>query len=144
MARIDLARFTAAAAVGVGDEVFEGLDRNAKDATGAKAPRTKAFQRWTDWYRVGITGLALVGYGMDLLPPAMQSAAEAVALAGTPLVVKSLSYALQKGFGKSAHVPMSGGQLGARLVQIPPAQRPAVSVAAPVTTGGFAWRSDGI
>ena len=84
---IDLMKSGISVGVGLVDTVLERMDATAKSPTGAAAPRTGTFKKWSDLSRLA---LAVAGYGIQAMYPRQARIGEALALSATPLLVKTL------------------------------------------------------
>lgn len=77
---INLTKAFTAVGVGVIDDVLERNDN--------KEGRTGIQKRWSDWARIG---LVVGGYGVTYFMPRYADIGETVALASTPLLVKTIA-----------------------------------------------------
>ena len=112
---VDVMKSGLAVGVGVLDEVMESWDE--------KEGRVEPFRNATDISRILIAGL---GYGLQMFMPRYARLGEGLALAGTPLLVKSIAAPLREAIGgggasrfvprgnafRPARAPMSGSPSG--------------------------------
>lgn len=85
---VDFGKVATSIGVGVVDEGLQYAD--------TKALRTGSFKTWQDWGRIG---LAVIGYLGPSFMPKYSKTLDTIALASTPLVVKTLAVPLKASLG---------------------------------------------
>jgi len=105
---LDIGQLILAGGVGVADEMLRVKD--------AQAGRTEPLKRWMDYLRLGVT---VGGLALQVWQPKYARWGQAAALAGMPLVVKSLNDSAQIIKGQASYSPRGGN-----FAPAPQASRP--------------------
>ena len=92
--KIDVVNVMIGVGAGLGDEVFEWMDREAIKGAADKgeiSTRNHPLKGVRDWGRIGMVGLGFLGQAMDFYP----KQASALAQSSMPLLVKTASAAMR-------------------------------------------------